>query len=82
MKKLKMDDKDNESATYQIMVSGKVDPLYIEKLQNFEVNHDETGNTILSTLVGNIKDQKELLDVLNVLFDYQYELIFVMKVDS
>ena len=68
-------------ATYQITVEGKVDPKYMSKLNNLSVTHTDTGNQILSTLTGEIKDQEALSGILNMLFDNRYAVISVSKIE-
>jgi hypothetical protein len=69
-------------ATYQITVSGKVDPKYMGELSNISVAHTVTSSHTFSTLTGKIVDQGELNGLLNILFDNQYEVISVMKIDA
>ncbi len=69
-------------ATYQITVQGKVDPLFFHRLNSFSVTHTETESKTLSTLTGKIADQEALSGLLNILFDHQYAVISVMKIDS
>lgn len=69
-------------ATYQITVQGKVDPLFINRLNDFVVTHTETKNKTLSTLTGKIIDQEALSGLLNILFDHRYDVISVLKIDQ
>lgn len=71
-----------EQATYQITVQGKVDPLFINRLNDFVVTHTETKNKTLSTLTGKIIDQEALSGLLNILFDHRYDVISVLKIDQ
>ena len=68
-------------ATYQITVQGKVDPKNMSLLNNFAVTHSETKDHIFSTLTGKIEDQEALSGVLNILFDQQYPVISVTKIE-
>ncbi len=68
-------------ATYQITVRGKVDPLFIQRLNSFSVTHIESERAILSTLTGEIDDQEALSGLLNILFDHRFPVISVMKID-
>ena len=71
-----------EQATYQITVQGKVDPSFINRLNDFVVTHTETKNKTLSTLTGKIIDQEALSGLLNILFDHRYDVISVLKIDQ
>ncbi len=69
-------------ATYQITVQGKVDPEFMNKLNNLSVTHTETKDQILSTLTGEFEDQEALSGILNVLVDYRYSIISVTKINE
>ena len=71
-----------EQATYQITVQGKVDPSFINRLNDFVVTHTETKNKTLSTLTGKIIDQEALSGLLNILFDHRYDVISFLKIDQ
>jgi len=68
-------------ATYQITIKGKVDPVFMNRLNNLSVSHTETTDQTLSTLTGEIADQEALNGLLNILFDHQYPVISLMKID-
>ena len=68
-------------ATYQITVKGKVDPVFMNRLNNLSVSHTETRDQTLSTLTGEIADQEALNGLLNILFDHQFPVISLMKID-
>ena len=68
-------------ATYQITVKGKVDPDFMNRLNNLSVSHTETRDQTLSTLTGEIADQEALNGLLNILFDHQFPVISLMKID-
>lgn len=68
-------------ATYQITVKGRVDPIFLKRLNNLSVTHTETKNQTLSTLTGEIADQEALNGLLNILFDHQFPVISLMKID-
>jgi hypothetical protein len=67
-------------ATYQITVQGRVDPEFMKKLNTLTVTHTETKDRTLSTLTGEIVDQESLNGLLNILFDHQYSVISVLKI--
>jgi len=68
-------------ATYQITVKGEVDPAFIKRLTNLSVSHTKTNDQIISTLTGDISDEEALNGLLNILYDHQYSVISVMKID-
>jgi len=68
-------------ATYQITVKGKVDPVFMNRLNNLSVSHTETRDQTLSTLTGEITDDEALNGLLNILFDHQFPVISLMKID-
>jgi len=67
-------------ATYQIMVHGKVEPGFLQRLNYLTVSHTEADGQIYSTLMGEIKDQGALSGIINILIDHQYDVISVMKI--
>jgi len=68
------------SATYQITVKGKVDPAFLNRLNNLSISHTETNDQILSTLTGEIADEEALNGLINILFDHQFPVISLMKI--
>jgi len=69
------------NATYQITVSGMVSAKYMSQLNELTVAHTETSTQTFTTITGKIVDQEALNGLLNILFDNQYEVISVMKID-
>jgi len=69
-------------ATYQITVRGKIDPLFMGKLNKLSVAHTETKDETLSTLTGQIADEGALNGLLNILYDHQYPVISLMKISG
>jgi hypothetical protein len=67
-------------ATYQIMVQGKVEPNYLNRLNNLSVTHSEIEDKVFSTLTGEIADQEALSGIISILIDHQYSVISVMKI--
>ena len=67
-------------ATYQITVRGKVYPEFLKRLNDLSVSHADTNDEIISTLTGEIPDQEALNGLLNILFDHQYSVISVLKI--
>jgi hypothetical protein len=70
------------SATYQITVRGKVDTKFMNRLNNLSVSHTETDDLTLTTLTGTIQDQAALNGLLNILYDHQYSVISLQKIDG
>jgi hypothetical protein len=70
------------SATYQITVKGKVDAKFMNRLNNLSVSHTETDDRTLTTLTGIIPDQAALNGLLNILYDHQYSVISLQKIDG
>jgi len=68
-------------ATYQITVNEKVDPEFISRYNNLNVTHAKSSDKVLSILTGEITDQEALSGILNILFDHQYDIISVIKID-
>jgi len=68
-------------ATYQITVKGKVDPAFMNQLNDLSVSHTEMHGHALTTLTGKIADEEALNGLLNILFDHQYPVISLMKFD-
>lgn len=73
-----IDHRQGES-TYQITVRGEVDPAYIIRMYNISVVHNHSNNETLSTLTGTFTDQAAVSGILNILADYQFELLAVNK---
>lgn len=68
-------------ATYQITVKGKLDSGFMKRLNNLCVSHAETNGNTISIITGNIDSQEALNGLLNILYDHQYPVISVMKID-
>lgn len=70
------------AATYQITVVGKIDPNFMSRINNLSISHTETNNRVLSIVTGDFADQEALNGLLNILFDHQYPVISLMKIDG
>ena len=69
-------------STYQITVKEKVDPEFINyQINNLNVTHTKTSDKNVSIITGEIIDQEALSGLLNTLFNHQYIIISVMKID-
>jgi len=64
---------------YQITVDGKVDGPLVKNMNGMSVIHNRIKNKTVSTLTGEVSDQSALNGILNTLFDFQYAVISVMK---
>lgn len=72
--RLKIDD----SVTYRICVQGCLEDIWSDRLANMSINMDiKEGQPPVSTLVGNIKDQAQLVGVLNGLYELRMPLLFL-----
>ena len=70
------------SATYQITVNGKVDTKFMNRLNDLSVSHSKTDDLIFTTLTGKIHDQAALNGLLNILYDNQYAVLSITRIDS
>lgn len=67
------------TSMYQITVDGKVDGPLVKNMNGMSVIHSRIKNKTVSTLTGELSDQSALNGILNTLFDFQYAVISVMK---
>ena len=67
------------TASYQITVHGAIENDLLENLGDLNLSLLHTKGKIISTLSGEITDQSALSGILNTLFDYQYTVISVSK---
>ena len=71
-----MDSSFKISNKYQIIVKGDISPDLSTNLAGLDIKNER-----LTILSGEIKDQSELMGVLNTLSNYHTEVISVKKVD-
>jgi hypothetical protein len=72
-----------DTHTYRIRVEGHLDASWSDRLGGLAIEtSSEDGNTIISTLTGQLPDQSALSGVLNALVDLHHALISVKRVDS
>ena len=69
-----MDSSTKNSNKYQIIVKGSICPDMSKNLAGLDIKNER-----LAILNGEIKDQSELMGVLNTLSNYQIEVISVEK---
>lgn len=69
-------------ATYQITVQGRIDPTSVDLLEGMNIHHAvvEDGHMI-TTLVGEIRDQTALAGVLNILYELHLPVLMVMRLN-
>ena len=72
-----MDSSIKNSNKYQIIIKGDISPDLSANLAGLDIKNER--HTILS---GEIKDQSELMGVLNTLSNYHTEVISVKKIDE
>ena len=68
----------NQSAVYQISVSGNLDKSWSSRLANMQISLEknlEDKNIYL--LIGKLKDQAELNGILNTLYDLHLTLMSI-----
>ncbi len=66
-----------KSERYQIIVKGSISPDMSKNLAGLDIKNEK-----LCILSGAIKDQSELMGVLNTLSNYHTEVISVKKIDK
>ena len=71
-----MDSSIVDSDRYQIIVKGTISPDLSTNLSGLHIKNER-----ISILTGKIKDQSELMGVLNTLSNYNTEVISVKKID-
>lgn len=72
-----MDSSIKNSNKYQIIVKGDISPDLSTNLAGLDIKNER-----LTILSGEIKDQSELMGVLNTLSNYHTEVISVKKMDK
>ena len=68
-------------AIYQIKVLGKVAISRSENLLGMKISHQEDESGFVTTLIGKLKSQAELSEVLNALHNSHTTLLTVEKLD-
>lgn len=73
-KRLRIED----SAIYRICVQGCLDEVWSDRLANMAITMDLTdAHSPVSMLIGRIRDQAELVGVLNGLYELRMPLLFI-----
>jgi hypothetical protein len=66
------------AAVYRIVVNGKVDASWSERLVDLQIRSIKSRNNVpVSSLIGEFKDQAALSGVLNTLYNMQLTVISV-----
>jgi len=70
-------------AAYAIRVQGRLDVAWSARLADMEIHVTELGDGGEETrLVGRLEDQASLAGVLNLLYDMQYTVLSVNRLDE
>lgn len=65
-------------ATYRIRVQGRLDVSWSERLGGLRITtRRRGGQTSVTTLVGEVRDQAELIGILNSLYELHLPLLLV-----
>jgi hypothetical protein len=68
-------------ATYRIRVQGELAPSWSERLGGLQITtHRQRDQTLVTTLVGEVRDQAELIGIINSLYDLHLPLLSVQIV--
>ena len=70
----------DSSATYQIVVQGRLDPAWTDRLEGMAIRQDvkDVGGPI-TTLEGELSDQAALAGVLNTLYELHLTVLSVQR---
>jgi hypothetical protein len=67
-----------KSATYRIGIEGRLDKNWGQRLAGMDITvSNREDNTEVTTLSGRVRDQAELMGVLNSLYQFHMPLLFV-----
>ena len=70
------------SATYRIRVQGCLEDIWSDRLANMAITMDiKEGEANISTLLGKVKDQAELIGVINGLYELRMPLLSLEMID-
>ena len=63
-------------SVYRITIQGKLDPTWITDMCDMRVQHETPkGQSLVTTLTGELIDQAALLGILNVVYNLGYPLL-------
>jgi len=67
----------DQPAFYHIQVQGSLSPRWTDYLGGLDISVSQDTDASLTSLTGEIKDQAELLGILNSLYNLGFPLLFV-----
>jgi hypothetical protein len=69
-------------AIYQIRVQGRIDPTWSDKLEGMTTSQttDQAGHPV-TTLVGELSDQADLVGVFNTLYELHLTVLSVQRLE-
>ena len=73
----------SQPATYHITVEGHLDDSWSDRLEGITIttsSHEDQG--VMTTLAGRVRDQAELLGVLNTQYELHLPLLMVKNLPS
>jgi hypothetical protein len=68
-----------DGATYSIRVGGAIDPSWSERLGGMRVTVIHAGNSAATELFGDLKDQAELISILEALYGLGMPILSVER---
>ena len=76
--KTKKDFSFKKAAIYKIIVKGKIDKAWSDRLSDMQINIEErSGEEMFTSLIGKIKDQTALSSVLLTLYEMHMTVVSV-----
>jgi hypothetical protein len=67
---------------YRILVKGRLDPSWSERLSGMAIENLETRGEATSILIGPLTDQSALSGVIAALVDMRHEVLSVDRLDA
>jgi hypothetical protein len=72
----------DSTATYQIIVQGRIDPTWSDRLEGMTICQDIVENSsTITTLEGELSDQAALAGVLNTLYELHLLVLSVKRLE-
>lgn len=72
----------SQPATYQIRVLGKVPESYAERISGMAVTYQESKEKVITTLIGELRDQAALSGILNSLYELHMTVLSVENISN
>ena len=70
-------------AAYRIVVQGVLEKRFADRLGSMEITMGrESASTPVTTLVGRLRDQAQLIGVVNALYELRLPILVVERVES